>query len=142
VLSGIARQAFRRRGRRTRFGPALLQLSRGFAPKLDDPEVTGTSVIESERIKMPLLLVAGEADAVWPSIEMSRRLLDRRRQAQVTGAADDQLLTYPDAGHLMRLGCWPTTVTHAGSIALGGTAAGLDAAQADLTPRIISLVRS
>lgn len=41
VLSEIARQAFRRRGRRTRFGPALLELSRGFAPKLDDPEVTG-----------------------------------------------------------------------------------------------------
>jgi hypothetical protein len=64
------------------------------------------------------------------------------RQAQVPGAADDTLLTYPDAGHLMRLGCWPTTVTHAGSIALGGTAAGLAAAQADLTPRIISLVTS
>jgi hypothetical protein len=49
---------------------------------------------------------------------------------------------YPDAGHPIRLGCWPTTVTHAGSIALGGTPAGLAAAQADLTPRIISLVSS
>jgi len=140
VLSDIARQAFRRRGRRTRFGPALLQLSRGFAPKLDDPAVTGAAAIEAERIGVPLLLVTGEADAVWPSGEMAKRLLDRRRQAQVPGAADDKLLTYPDAGHLMRIGCWPTTVTHAGSIALGGTAAGLAAAQADLTPRIISLV--
>jgi pimeloyl-ACP methyl ester carboxylesterase len=142
MLSEIARQAFRRRGRRTRFGPALLQLSRGFAPKLDDPEVTGAAAIESERIGVPLLLVAGGADAVWPSGEMARRLLDRRRQAQVAATVDDQLLTYPDAGHLMRLGCWPTTVTHAGSIALGGTPAGLAAAQADLTPRIISLVSS
>ena len=65
VLSEIARQAFRRRGRRTRFGPALLAL-RGFAPKLDDPEVTGAAAIESERIGVPLLLVAGGADAVWP----------------------------------------------------------------------------
>jgi dienelactone hydrolase len=142
VLSDIARQAIRRRGRRTRFGPALLHLSHGFAPKLNDPEVTGAAAIESERIQEPLLLVAGGADGVWPSGEMAKRLLERRRQAQVAAAADDQLLTYPDAGHLIRLGCWPTTVTHAGSIALGGTPAGLAAAQADLTPRIISLVTS
>ena len=59
----------------------------------------------------------------------------------MAAAVDDQRLTYPDAGHLIRLGCWPTTVT-AGSIALGGTPAGLAAAQADLTPWIISLVSS
>jgi pimeloyl-ACP methyl ester carboxylesterase len=142
VLSDIARQAIRRRGRRARFGPALLHLSRGFAPKLDDPEVTGAAAIESERIRVPLLLVAGGGDAVWPSAEMAERLLDRRRQAAVAAAAQDQLLTYPDAGHFIRLGCWPTTVTHAGSIELGGTAAGLAAAQADLTPRAIALLAS
>jgi BAAT / Acyl-CoA thioester hydrolase C terminal len=90
---------------------------------------------------VPLLLVAGGADAVWPSVVMAKRLLDRRRHAQVAAVADE-LLTYPDAGHLIRLGCWPTTVTHAGSIALGGRPAGLAAAQADLTPRIISVVSS
>jgi pimeloyl-ACP methyl ester carboxylesterase len=132
VLSEIARQAFRRRGRRTRFGPALLELSRGFAPKLEDPDVAGAAAIESERIGVPLLLVAGGADAVWPSVEMATRLLDRRLHAQLAAAAEDQLLTYPDAGHLIRLGCSPTTVTHAGSIALGGTPAGLAAAQANL----------
>lgn len=141
VLAEIARQAFRRRGRRSRFGPAVLELSRGFAPKLDDREATAAAAIETERIGVPLLLVAGGADAVWPSVEMAKRLLDRRHQAQAA-AADDKLITYPDAGHLIRLGCWPTTVTHAGSIALGGTPAGLAAAQADLTPRIVSLVTS
>jgi hypothetical protein len=30
-----------------------------------------------------------------------------------------------DACHVIRLGCLPTTATHAGSIALGGTPAGL-----------------
>ena len=59
---------------------------------------------------------------------------------RVTGVVNDQLLTYPDAGHLIRLGCWPTTVTQVGSIDLGGTAAGLAAAQADVTPRIIAFV--
>jgi hypothetical protein len=142
VLADIARQAIRRRGRRARFGPGLLHLSRGFAPKLDDPEVTATAAIESQHIAVPLLLVAGGGDAVWPSGEMAERLLDRRQQARVPAAAQDQLLTYPDAGHLIRLGCWPTTVTHAGSIELGGTPAGLAAAQADLTPRVISVLTS
>ncbi len=140
VLSDIARQAIHRRGRRARFGPALLHLSRAYAPKLDDAEVTGTAAIESERIDLPLLLVAGESDALWPSAEMARRLLDRRRQAASPASSHDQLLTYPDAGHLIRLGCWPTTVTQVGSIDLGGTAAGLAAAQADVTPRIIAFV--
>src|SRR4029453_14642118 len=63
VLSEIARQAFRRRGRRA-------------AP------------IESEGIGGPLLLVAGGADAVWPSVVMAKRLLDRRRHAQVAAVAD------------------------------------------------------
>jgi len=71
---------------------------------------------------------------------MARRLLDRRRQAASAASSHDQLLTYPDAGHLIRLGCWPTTVTQVGSIDLGGTAAGLAAAQADVTPRIIAFV--
>ena len=142
VLSDIARQAIRRRGRRARFGPALLHLSRGYAPKLDDAEVTGAAAIESDRIRVPLLLVAGGDDAVWPSGEMAQRLLDRRRRAGVGPAALDQLLTYPDAGHLIRLGCWPTTVAHAGSIKLGGTPVGLAAAQADMTPRVIGLLAS
>jgi pimeloyl-ACP methyl ester carboxylesterase len=129
VLADIARQAIRRRGRRTRFGPALLHLSRGFAPRIDDPEVLQRPAIESEHIAVPLLLVAGGGDAVWPSGEMAKRLLDRRQQTRVAAAVKDQLLTYPDAGHLIRLGCWPTTVTHAGSIELGGTPAGLAAAQ-------------
>jgi hypothetical protein len=102
----------------------------------------GVAAIESERIGVPLFLVAGGADVVWPSGEMAKRLLARRHQAQATAAANDQLLTYPDAGHLIRLGCWPTTVTHSGSIALGGTPAGLAAAQADLTPRIIPVISS
>lgn len=140
VLADIARRAVHRRGRRARFGPALLHLSRGYASKLDDPEVTGAAAIESDRIEAPLLLVAGGDDGVWPSSEMARRLLERRRKAGVVAAVSDQLLIYPGAGHLIRLGCWPTTVTHAGSIDLGGTPEGLAAAQSDLTPRIVAFV--
>ena len=105
VLSDIARQAVRRRGRRASFGPALLHLSRGYSSKLDDPEVIGAAAIESDRIAVPLLLVAGRDDGVWPSSEMARRLLERRRKAGVGAAVSDRLLIYPGAGHLIRLGC-------------------------------------
>ena len=81
VLSDIARQAIHRRGRRARFGPALLHLSGGYASKLDDPEVTGAAAIESDRITVPLMLVSGGDDGVWPSSEMARRLIERRRKA-------------------------------------------------------------
>ena len=90
----------------------------------------------------PTIRRCGRRRRSWPSEEMAKRLLDRRRQAGLAAGAHDRLLTYPDAGHLIRLGCLPTTMTHAGSIALRGTSAGLAAAQADLKPRIISLVTS
>jgi hypothetical protein len=72
-----------------------LELLRGFAPKLDDPEMIGAAAIESERIGVPLFLVAGGADVVWPSGEMAKRLLARRHQAQATAAANDQRSPIP-----------------------------------------------
>jgi hypothetical protein len=84
--------------------------------------------------------VAGEADQVWPSHVMAQRLLDRRLAAGTAAAGSDVLLSYPDCGHLIRLGLWPTTVQQTSGIGLGGTAAGLAAAQADVTPRILQAV--
>ena len=51
--------------------------------------------IAAERIDAPLLLLAGEDDQVWPSVDMATRLLDRRARAE------DRLLAFPDAGHLL-----------------------------------------
>jgi hypothetical protein len=42
------------------------------------------------------------------------------------------------SGHLLRLGCLPTDVSATGGIALGGTARGIAAAQADPTTRVLS----
>ena len=50
----------------------------------------------AERIDAPLLLLAGEDDQVWPSVDMATRLLDRRARAE------DRLLAFPDAGHVLQ----------------------------------------
>jgi Acyl-CoA thioester hydrolase/BAAT N-terminal region/BAAT / Acyl-CoA thioester hydrolase C terminal len=137
LFRDIATSALRRRGNTAAHGPALLHLVRAYAGSIDDSVVTGAAAIRAEDIAAPLLLVAGEADEVWPSHVMAQRLLDRRRTADNAAAGSDVLLTYPDCGHLIRLGLWPTTAQHTSGIGLGGTAEGLAAAQADVTPRIV-----
>lgn len=129
VLSELAREAIRRRGRG---GPAAMHLTRAYAPALERPADPDT-VIAVERIAAPLLLVAGEDDQVWPSAEMARRILARR-----TGQ-DDELVSYPGAGHLLRLGLWPATGGAVGDIALGGTPEGTARAEVDLTTRVVAL---
>ena len=58
----------------------------------------------------------------------------------IPAADSDVLLTYAGCGHLIRIGLWPTTVQQTSGIGLGGTAAGLAAAQADLTRRVVRAV--
>lgn len=134
LFAAMARQAVVRRGNAARHGPALLHMRVAYAPRLDDAVAEGAAAIVAEDISAPLLLVAGGADEMWPSATMARRLLDRRRRD------DDLLLEHPRAGHLIRLGCWPTTVNEVGGIAMGGDAPGLAAAQADVTARVVAAV--
>jgi dienelactone hydrolase len=67
------------------------QRSRAFEGRYPD------AAIPVERIRGPVLLVAGEADQLWPSANMARdiatRLKARRFRYPVT------VLTYADAGH-------------------------------------------
>ena len=134
LFAAMARQAVVRRGSASRHGPALLHMRVAYGPQLDHPDAEGVAAIAAEDIAAPLLLVAGGADEMWPSTTMARRLLDRRDRD------DDVLLEHPGAGHLIRLGCWPTTVNEVGGIAMGGDAAGLAAAQADVTARVVAAV--
>ena len=49
---------------------------------------------------------------------------------------DDAHLRCPGAGHLIRLGTFPTDAAWTGGTAFGGTRAGLAAAQRDATERV------
>lgn len=54
------------------------------------------AVIPVERVAAPVLLVCGDADAVWPSCGMSAMIGTRLRNK---GKAEPVVLRYPDAGH-------------------------------------------
>jgi pimeloyl-ACP methyl ester carboxylesterase len=108
-----------RRRHRVRAIPLRPAYAAGLARHPADAE------IPAERIDAPLLLLAGEDDQVWPSVDMATQLIDRRARAE------DRLLAFPDAGHLLRPPVIPTTAPGDGVLLSGGTAAGNARAQAD-----------
>jgi dienelactone hydrolase len=59
------------------------------------------AVIAVERIAAPILLVAGDADRLWPSAFMAKQIMQRRQSMSPRFA--DQLWIYPGAGHLIGL---------------------------------------
>ena len=95
------------------------------------------SVLDASAVPGPMLLVAGADDELWPSEPMARMLAAGRP----AGRGDD-LVVYPGAGHLLRLGLLPTDAPWTNGIAFGGTRDGLAAAQADLTGRVVRFLTS
>ncbi len=57
------------------------------------------AIIPVETIKAPILLVAGGSDNLWPSAYMAKQVMQRRSLMPKRFA--DQLLLYPQAGHLI-----------------------------------------
>lgn len=57
------------------------------------------AIIPVQRIKAPILLVAGDADHLWPSALMAQQIMQRRGSMSPRFA--DRLLIYPGAGHLI-----------------------------------------
>jgi hypothetical protein len=98
------------------------------------------AVIPVERIPGPVLLVAGGDDQLWPSLPMARAIMERR--ASLGGHPDDQLLTYPNAGHLIGKAFVPAGSTRVagGRLESGGTPADNARAQADSWPRVLAFL--
>jgi dienelactone hydrolase len=88
--------------------------------------------IPAERTNGPILIVCGEADDMWPAIELTDLVL--RRAAAARFPHPVRRLAYPDAGHLITLPYLPvrTSGIHplGGNFAYGGTPAGTAAARA------------
>ncbi len=76
------------------------------------------AVIPVERVAAPMLLVAGAADAMWPSGAMARAIVERR------DAGVDRVLELADTGHLVPPPVVPTTVGWTSTLVSGGTAEG------------------
>lgn len=96
--------------------------------------------IPVEAINGPVLMISGQADGLWPSSEMARRV-EQRLQAH--GFRHPVVnLAYPDAGHAV-FGV-PLAADAPGlerAVYLGGTVPGLLAARADGWPRVLRFLR-
>jgi dienelactone hydrolase len=93
------------------------------------------AVIPVEKIRGPILLVAGKNDALWPSAVMSDRIVQRAKQMRFTPRIVQ--LTLDDAGH--HVANVPNRPT-GDSVRLGGSAAGLAAAQFQSWRAIVSFL--
>jgi dienelactone hydrolase len=97
--------------------------------RLRDSAAAVQAAIPVERIRGPVLLIAGEEDQLWPSAMMARALADRVRR----NGGQVELLIYPGAGHLIGKAYLPagSTLIAGGRLESGGTSAANAAAQAD-----------
>lgn len=98
------------------------------------------ATIAVERIAGPVLLVAGGDDQLWPSLAMANAILARR--ARSGGHPDDQLLSYPSAGHLIAKAYIPSGPTRVGGgrVETGGSPTANAAAQADAWPHVLAFL--
>ncbi|MCD9623609.1 acyl-CoA thioester hydrolase/BAAT C-terminal domain-containing protein [Rhabdothermincola salaria] len=120
-----------------RHAPRFMHLRAAYEGGLAGAEAEAAA-IGVERIDAPLHLFAGAGDALWPSVAMGRRIVDRRQEH---GHGTDELTVFDGAGHLLRMPLIPVRPFTTGPIDLGGEPAGHAAAQAALgrmLPQILS----
>jgi hypothetical protein len=104
----------------------------------DDPGTVSAAAIPVEQIDAPLLLVAGTADAMWPSVTMAQSIVDRRREHGVGDG--DELVVLPDAGHFMRPPATPTTVDRTADLVSGGSPEGVARGQRTAWTRALAFL--
>jgi hypothetical protein len=92
--------------------------------------------IPVERIRGPVMLLAGADDQIWPSTLMAGRLMARLRRN--SHPYPDLSLTYANVGHPIPFAYMPQRGRRAhAALAVGGAPEGAAAAQADAWPRIV-----
>ncbi len=123
-----------------------VRLTPGFRAALAraEPGELADAEIPVERTNGPILMVCGEADDMWPAIELTDVVLRRTTKARF--AHPVRRLSYPDAGHLITLPYLParTSGVHplGGKFAYGGTRAGTAAARAAAWPQMLAFLTS
>jgi dienelactone hydrolase len=95
------------------------------------------AVIPVERINGPILLISGQADAIWPSTEMANRVMAR---LDANGFKPLHVhLSYPDAGHVAAVP--PNDDPRMKALeALGGTPEGNAKARADSWKELLAFL--
>jgi dienelactone hydrolase len=123
-----------------------IKLTPGFLKALAHatPEELAAAEIPVERTNGPILMLCGDADDMWPAIEMTDVVL--RRTTEAGFGHQVRRINYPDAGHLITLPYLPvrTAAEHplGGYFAYGGSTAGTAAARASAWREMLSFLAS
>jgi dienelactone hydrolase len=123
-----------------------IRLTPGFLAALAHagPQDLADAAIPVERTNGPVLMLCGETDDMWPSLELTDVVL--RRTSEAGFPHPIQRLAFPDAGHLITLPYLPvrTSGQHplGGRFAYGGTRAGTAAARAAAWREMLAFLRT
>lgn len=114
---------------------ALIELYR---PALDNDERVKTAIIPVEKIGGPVLLISGKDDQMWPSAEMSDKVIERLKSHRHPHAFEH--LSYAGAGHAIGPAFIPYVLA-GGQFTLGGNAEANGRAIADSRPKTLTFLR-
>lgn len=120
--------------------PSALHMLAAYEPSLKNPEAVERAEIDVASIACPLMLLAGEEDAMWPAAEMVERMTARRREAGIDG--NDVTRVYPGAGHFFRPPHTPTTVPWSDGLVSGGSAEANARAQSEGWAALLGFLRA
>lgn len=102
------------------------------------PQRAAAARVPVERIRVPLMVIGGYDDQMWPSGAMAQAIAERRWEA---GLATEALL-FQDAGHrLYGHGYEPTSLINRGLRKIGGTPESTARAQAIVWPRTLDFLK-
>ena len=93
------------------------------------------AVIPVERINGPLMLISGQADAMWPSSRMAGDITERLNAKSFNFRVTH--LSYPDAGHTVGMPPALGVSAKGPDEAVGGTVEGNRNARADMWPKLV-----
>jgi dienelactone hydrolase len=123
----------------------VIHLTPAFLRYIADTERAERALIPVENINGPILLVSGQADALWPSAHFSDLIVERLEARGFDFPVEH--LSYPDSGHGIGGGYAPTTINQGfhpvrkAQISHGGTVAGRAVARAESWPRALEFLR-
>lgn len=112
-----------------------------FDHALAESDAHPDAAIQVEKINGPILLISGKADALWPSFDMSERIVKRLHDKTFKHAVTH--LSYEDAGHMVFMGDPAAASALAakaapGNIMLGGTGEANMTAWTDNWPKALA----
>jgi dienelactone hydrolase len=110
----------------------------GYAAALEDPEAIERAAIPIERTRGAILMISGEADAMWPSSDYAE--LGVRRLARHRFAYPYEHLRYADAGHHIGQPNLPTRPMPGQFFAYGGDPRATAHASRDSWPRVLAFL--